>query len=265
MVYNLFLGQAADFDDMTAWTHPAVDDLGHPPPLRVQWDGESFRTVEALAARALELAEGRFLVGYTDMYAGIDCTAGLRGTERMCLDLMGNPAAILRLIDQAFEEYPAVYAHFDRTLKARDQLSVTWMNLPSFGTFNVLACDFAVNISRQHFDEFCMPITRREAELFEHNVYHMDGPGVAKNLDSILTLPNMAAIQSAQGTGKNLPILQWIPLIRKIQEAGKSVIVDLQSAELDDFMRQVDPRGIMLWISAGPKDQAEVLERVKRW
>jgi hypothetical protein len=265
VVYNLFLGQPADFDDMTAWTHPWVDDLDHPPHVRVQWDGAYFQTVEALTDRALEVADGQFLVGYTDMYAGIDCTAGLRGAERMCLDLLMNPQGILRLIGQAFDEYAAVYAHFDRKLKAHDQLSVTWMNLPSFGTFNVLACDFAVNISRQHFDEFCMPITRREAELFDHNVYHMDGPGVAKNLDSILTLPNLAAVQWAQAMGKNLPILQWIPLIRKIQAAGKSVIVDLQPAELADFMRQVDPRGIMLWISAEPTDQAEVLERVKRW
>ena len=72
-------------------------------------------------------------------------------------------------------------------------------------------------------------------------------------------------MQWAQGTGRNLPILQWIPLIKKIQAAGKSVIVDLQPAELDDFIRQVDPRGIMLWVSAEPKDQCGVLQRVKRW
>jgi hypothetical protein len=265
VVYNLFLGQPAEFDDVTAWTHPWVDHLDALPLLRVQRDGEYFHTVELLTERALELAEGRFLVGYTDMYAGIDCTAGLRGTERMCLDLVINPEGILRLIDRAFEEYPSVYAYFDKKLKAHNQLSVTWMNLPSFGTFNVLACDFAVNISQRHFDEFCMPITRREAERFDHNVYHMDGPGVAKNLDSILTLPNLVAIQWAQGVGKNLPILQWIPLIRKIQAAGKSVIVDLQPGELEKFMRQVDPQGIMLWVSAEPKDQTEILERVKRW
>jgi hypothetical protein len=265
VVYNLFLGQAANFDDVTAWTHPCIDDLDSLPPLKVQWDGEYFRAVEALTDRALEMAPGRFLVGYTDMYAGIDCTAGLRGTERMCLDLVSNPEGIMRLIDRVFAEYPAVYAHFDGKLKAHDQLSGTWMNLPSQETFNVLACDFAVNISREHFDEFCMPVTRREAELFRHNVYHMDGPGVAKNLDSILTLPNLVAIQWAQGMGRNLPILQWIPLVKKIQRAGKSVIVDLQPAELDDFIRQVDSRGIMLWVSAEPQDQAEVLERVRQW
>ena len=64
--------------------------------------------------RALECAEDRFLVGYTDMYAGIDCTLGLRGTERMCLDLMLHPQQLKELIDRAWAEYPAVYRHFDQ-------------------------------------------------------------------------------------------------------------------------------------------------------
>ena len=265
VVYNLFLGQEAVFDDVTAWTHPCVDDLDRLPDLRVQWKNEYFLTVEGLTRLALDEAEGRFLVGYTDMYAGIDCTLGLRGMERMCLDFLTQPEQIKRLIDTAWAEYPEVYRHFDRMLKSRGHLSVTWMNLPSFDTFNVLACDFAVNISPEHFDELCMPIIRREAELFTHNVFHMDGPGVARHVDSILRLPNLAAVQWVQGCGPDQPIMQWVPLIQKIQQAGKSVIVDLELDEIEQFMATVDPTGIMLWVPAEPKHQPEVLEMVKKW
>jgi hypothetical protein len=265
VVYNLFLGQQPEFDDVTAWVHPCVDDLGHLPPLKVRRENRYYQAVERLTAMALDAAEGRFLVGYTDMYAGIDCTAVLRGAERMCLDIIMDPEGLHRLIAAAFAEYAEVYSRFDATLKAHRQLSVTWMNLPSFETFNVLACDFSVNISPQHFDEFCMPVIRREAECYVHNVFHVDGKGVAKNIDSILTLPNLAAIQWVQGYGIDRPILQWIPLIEKIQQAGKSVIVDLQPGELGEFMRRVDPHGIMLWIDADPEHQEEILNKVKRW
>jgi len=115
------------------------------------------------------------------------------------------------------------------------------------------------------FDEFCMPVIRREAELFRHNVFHMDGPGVARHVDSILTLPNLAAVQWAQGYGPNKPIMQWIPLIQTIQQAGKSVIVDLELDEIAPFMAKVDPTGVMLWVPAEPKDQPEMLEMVNRW
>jgi hypothetical protein len=136
------------------------------------------------------------------------------------------------------------------------------MNIPSYQTFNVLACDFAVNVSRNHFGEFCMPVLQREAELFTHNVFHLDGPGVAKNIDAILTLPNLSAVQWVQGYGKNEPIMQWVGLIRKIQEAGKSVIVDLKLSELDEFLRHVDPMGIMLWVPASPNEQPEVISKL---
>lgn len=265
IVYNLFLGQVADFEDVTAWTRPWVEDIENPPELKVQWDNRYFRAIEEMTLQALEQAEGRFLVGFTDMSTGVDCAMGLRGMEPMCMDLIESPDAVKRLLEIAFAEYADVYRHFDRMLKGHGQLSVTWMNLPSFETFNVLACDFGATISTEHFDEFCMPILRREAELFTHNVFHTDGPGVAKHLDSILSLPNLVGIQWVQGCGEDKPILQWAPLIQKVQEAGKSVIVDLELDELDALMKQVDPRGILLWIPAEPKDQLRVLEKVKRW
>ena len=265
VAYNLFLGQSALFDDVTAWTYPCISDLEDLPDLKIHKTGRFFRAVEAMTDRALDLAEGRFLVGYTDMYAGIDCVAGLRGMGEMCLDIIMTPEPLKALIERAWAEYLMVYEHFDRKLKARGQLSVTWMNLPSRETFNVLACDFATLISPDHFDELCMPIIRKEAECFTHNVFHLDGPGVGKNIDSVLTLPDLAAVQWVQGYGEDAPIMQWLPLIEKIQAAGKSVIVDLQLDELDEFISKADPTGIMLWISAGPKDQQNVLDRVKRW
>ncbi len=108
VVYNLFLGQTAHFDDVTAWTHPCIEDIRSLPELKVRRDGKYFKIIEALTSRALEHAEGRFMVGYTDMYAGIDCSAGLRGAEKMCLDLVMDPDGIAMLIEKAFSEYPDV-------------------------------------------------------------------------------------------------------------------------------------------------------------
>lgn len=59
-----------------------------------------------------------------------------------------------------------------------------------------------------------------------HNIFHMDGKGVAHHMDAILELPNVQAIQWVQGVADDMPIMQWTPLIQKIQAAGKSVVVD---------------------------------------
>ncbi len=44
-----------------------------------------------------------------------------------------------------------------------------------------------------------------------------------------------------------------------------SVIVDLKMHELDEFIKKVDPTGIMLWIPAEPSEQKDILERVSQW
>ncbi len=114
------MGQPAVFDDVTAWTHPCIDDLEDIPTLKVQWDGKYFKAVEAMTQCALELAEGKFMVGYTEMYAGIDCTAMLRGAEKLCLDLILQPEPLKHLIDLVFEEYPQVVRNMDESSKFRD-------------------------------------------------------------------------------------------------------------------------------------------------
>jgi ABC-type uncharacterized transport system substrate-binding protein len=99
-----------------------------------------------------------------------------------------------------------------------------------------------------------------------HNIFHVDGKGVARHLETILELPNVQAIQWVQGVGDDLPIMQWVPLIKRVQAAGKSVVVDLSPAELEAFIGAVKPEGIFLTMAS--TDEAEeqaILKRVTRW
>ena len=99
-----------------------------------------------------------------------------------------------------------------------------------------------------------------------HNVYHVDGKGVARHLDEILQLPNLHGIQWVQGVGDDLPIMQWVPLIKRIQAAGKSVMVDLTHDELDDFIDAVRPEGILLTMASQDEDEEyAILKRVASW
>jgi adenosylmethionine-8-amino-7-oxononanoate aminotransferase len=60
-------------------------------------------------------------------------------------------------------------------------------------------------------------------------------------------------------------IMQWIPLIKNIQSAGKSVVIDLQKDELDSFIGEVKKEGIFLCIESSSTDeQKEILKRVEK-
>ncbi len=65
--------------------------------------------------------------------------------------------------------------------------------------------------------------------------------GVARHLDVLLEQPEIHAIQWVQGMSMDQPIMQWVPLIERVQAAGKSIIVDLKLSELEAFMSAVRP------------------------
>jgi hypothetical protein len=126
--------------------------------------------------------------------------------------------------------------------------------------------DFTALISPDYFNEFCLPILQREMAHVDHNVYHVDGPGVANHLDTIIAQPEVTAIQWVQGVAEDRPIMQWVPLIKKVQNAGVSIIVDLQPHELEPFMDVVDPKGIYIWVAVDDEDeQLAVIKRLEKW
>jgi hypothetical protein len=49
-------------------------------------------------------------------------------------------------------------------------------------------------------------------------------------------VPEIHAIQWVQGMGLDQPILQWLPLLKHIRAAGKSLVIDLQLDEFEPFM-----------------------------
>jgi hypothetical protein len=88
---------------------------------------------------------------------------------------------------------------------------------------------------------------------------------VAKHIDQILTIPEIRAIQWVQGVGDDEPIMQWVPFIKKLQNTGKGIMVDLKPYELDSFMNEVDPKGIFLCISAAEAIQPDILKKIEKW
>jgi hypothetical protein len=257
------------FGEVTAWAEPLSQKLsaasGGVMP-KYDWNNEYLKKLNELTDLALERAKGRYLVGYTDLHPGLDWCAALRGTQPLLLDLYDDPELILALSDSCRADFFKFYDHFDTKLKAARQLSVTWMNIPSFGKMHIPSCDFAAMISAQQFTEFAMDGLVEECLHMEHNIFHLDGKGVARHLDQILTLPKLQAIQWVQGMGEDTPILQWIPLIKKIQAAGKGVVVDLTLDELEPFIAEVPAKGLYLCIATDSvEEECAVLKRVEKW
>ena len=62
-----------------------------------------------------------------------------------------------------------------------------------------------------------------------HNIFHVDGKGVARHLDAILSVPQVHALQWVQGVGDDLPIMQWVPFLK--QSTGARRACDCRSQQ----------------------------------
>jgi hypothetical protein len=264
-VYSAFYGSELSFQEVTSYSTPLVDNWKVVDDLALYLQNVYFRKIEELTEIALGKCDGQFLVGYTDLHPGVDCAAAWRDPQQFCLDLMLDPEQARKLINVASRDFQQVYDYFDQKLKSHGQLSVTWMGIPSWGKLHIPSCDFSALISSHHFEEFCLPTIVNEVMRMTQNIFHLDGKGVAKHLDMILSIPEINAIQWVQGMGPDAPILQWLPLIKKIQAAGKSVVVDLQVEELEEFIARMEPHGLLLCIPADTSIQMEIIRRIEKW
>lgn len=265
-VFAAFYGAPLEFGEVTSWAEPIISTYEKIKDLKLDWSSPYFRKIEEITHHALERCQGRFIVGYTDLHPGLDCAAALRGTEPLCMDLMDCPDEVKKLIDACIRDFQSVYDHFDTMIKKHRQVSVTWMGIPSFGKMHIPSCDFSAMLSPSQYEEFCLPVLEREVKSMDHNIYHLDGKDASRHLDLILNVPEVQAIQWVPGVGDDQPIMQWVPLLKRMRQGGKSVVIDLTVSELEDLISSMPPDGLYLCIPSDDEDeQKAVLERVERW
>jgi hypothetical protein len=264
-VYTAFYDVELEYKEVTSYSIPIIKDWAQLDDIKLNLNNPYFKKIEELTYAGLERGKGKYLVAYTDLHPGLDCAAAFRDPQQLCLDFILDPDYVKRLIDISSRDFMTIFNHFDDILKKYKLPSLGWMGTPSFGKTHIPSCDFAAMISPEMFEEFVLPGLQDEVRQMTHNVFHLDGKGVANHVDFILAMPEINAIQWVQGMGDDLPIMQWVPFIQKIQAAGKSVVVDLQVSELEPFMREVNPKGIMLCINAHPSIQPEIIKKVEKW
>jgi len=265
--YAAVHGAELEFGETTSWCQEMIDSRADLQKIRFSKDNPYYKSMYELTRAALEICQGEFLVGYTDLHPGMDCAAAWRGSEALCYDIMLDPEMVEELMRLSEEHFLEIYDDFDTILKAHGQPSVTWMNIPiPDGRIHIPSNDFSAMISPAEFDRYSLPGIKEEVKTMTHNVFHVDGTGVANHIDSILSVEGINVIQWVQGMGDYYPIMQHRPFIKYVQSKGASIIVDLNLADLERFMDEVNPKGIFLWTAADSVEQEEqVLRRLLKW
>ncbi len=229
-------------------------------------DGYYYKKTLEMTEALTEFAKDKFIVGITDLHAGLDALVGLRGPQDLCIDSIDTPEFLDKGAFAVLPGYKEVLSdHYNITSKYQGG-TTNWMGIWHPKLWYVTSCDFSCMISEEMFSNHVMPELLEEIDFLDASVYHLDGPDALKHLDSLLEIKKLDGVQWVYGAGQPTAS-HWIPTIRKIQGAGKMVNIVAEPNELEILLKNVPPQGIMYNLTAASEQEAKDLiamaERIK--
>ena len=266
-IFSSFYGCPIHFGDVgTSWTDPILDEWQKAGSLQLDWTNPFFVKLEEMTSALLEVGQGKFITGMTDWHPGGDALAAFRDPQRLAMDLLDNLEAVKQLLERIEVDYFAVYDYFYQILRQHGQPITSWTSLVYEGKYYIPSNDFSIMISKSMFDEVFLPGIQRECQFLDRSIYHLDGPGALRHLDSLLSLPELYAVQWVPGAG-NEYFSRWVHVYQKIQAAGKGIQVNCRLDEIPLVMETLQPEGMFLWVSGVPdiESGAGLLGQLEDW
>lgn len=234
-----YLGSEPNFTWETVWYTECIHDWD-------QWGGISFnpdnywwRLHQELISKARLLSKDDFLVSIPDIVENIDILAAMRGSEKLCYDLMDEPDLVKSCIDRIdglyFKYYDALY----NIVKLQDLSSCyTAFGIWGPGKTAKVQCDFSALISPSQFREFILPSLQMQCRQLDNSLYHLDGPEAIRHVDALMEIDELDALQWSPGDGKpDGSGKEWYPLYERVRNAGKSLWIKLEDAPVEDLIK----------------------------
>jgi len=260
------LGGTREVRSDTSWTHAFIDDdWSNAPDWTIPEDHPDWVLLQKLTKRVAADAIGRYLVCTPDLGASADVLLNLRGSAQLCMDVVMRSETIQSAIDAIYtswrQAFASLYAH-----AVESGAGIThWLGLWSNRPYTVPACDFNALIGPAHFQQLFLPEIARQAETVGRAIFHLDGPDAARHIDALLDVPHIQAIQFTPGAGSP-SALQWLDMLRKIQDHGRSLLIFTPAEEVLELARSLKPEGLAIFLESAPApDELDTLfDRFRR-
>jgi hypothetical protein len=225
-----FLGCEPHFMPDTTWYEPCLRDWSELPNMRFDPNNRWWQLSKEMMRLSAERAEGRWLVACPmPILALMDVICGLLGNEKTLMAMAEQPAAVKAARDRMMPWARQTYDEAYNIGRRYQEGSSDWMQIWAPGRAISSQCDMSVMISPEMFRDFVVP---ELADIYNHvdyGIYHLDGPEQIRHLDELLKIEKLHLVQWVPGARMNnlghCDPLNWIDLFRRIQAAGKKVLI----------------------------------------
>lgn len=235
----------------TTWCHPAADSI-----VDLELDHLSVDHPEvSVLLEKLDYCAAYFkdeaFIGFPPLGNAGDTLARAIGYDNMCIDLIENPEEVIAAEKKMTAMWKAMFDATYSTVNRHLEGSCGWLPAWCPKRCALIEFDFGAMISPEMFQMYLPELIER-ADYADYSIYHLDGPDALKHLDTILAQKEFDAIQWEPGIACT-DICQWIPLMQKIQAAGKGLYIAsgrYSKEAVMEMLRNLRPEGLMipLWL-----------------
>lgn len=247
----------------TNWSEPFVEDWEKALPFEMNLQHPLWLRLLALYRRAAERMQGKLLLTTIDLHSNMDLLAGMRGSQRLCMDLADCPELIDAAMDCARKVFPLVWKGVAEAGKMDERGYIqTYYGGKTGGA--TLQCDFSAMIGPAMFKRWVLPALEEEADIVKRVGYHWDGPSALKHRPALCQTRGLHTLSYVPGDhlagGPEDRHTYYLPMYQQIQAAGKGVLVWGTPEELKIMHQQLRPEKTIYMATLDSQSEAEALQ-----
>jgi hypothetical protein len=207
------------------------------------WYSRLLRVTEYVAKRC----DGQYSVGISDIGGVLDILSSFLGPTEIIVAMRRNPGIIDTCRSIILEKLMKVYDDLQDIIDRYDLGSNGWLNVWCSKRYYTIQCDFGAMLSPKYYKRFALPDIVAQAEHMDYAIFHLDGPNALPHLDDLLSQPAITGIQWVPGIGQpSFESEKWFPLYRKMQAAGKNLVIDSSPMGLSYLYKNLNPKGLFV-------------------
>ena len=272
-VFSAFLGAELQYSaeapgtSWSGWDRPLLPDYADLSRLAIRPESPVYGKWLALTTAAIERGAGRYLVSQTDLHAGFDSLAVLRGGPHVvATDILDHPEGVKAAMQLLWKVWKQVNDDYHAVIGGRQLGDCGWIGIWGPGRMYPVQNDFSCLLSNVQYREFLLEELLAEIAYLDYSIYHLDGFEALQHLDMLLDIPKLNAIQWVHGARFEAEgIGRWLPLYRCIQAKKKGILVHCRPKDVPLALAELKPEGLLLGVGCSTVEEAQAVLKLCGW
>jgi hypothetical protein len=266
--FALYMGCKYHYTKDSLWFHPTLNSADEYENLKYNSKDKEFIEHKKFLETVTAYAKDKFFVAMPEYIGNLDTVLCMRGNEDALIDMLDEPEKVQIGIKAVRDTAKlAGREFFDIIRKSNHGGScVQWFNTWAPGTHCLVQCDFSTMLSPKMFEEYAVPDLEDVCGWLDYAAYHIDGEEQLRFLDMLLSINSIKAFQWTNVAGQP-SVLNYIPVFKKIQRAGKRLILYCNPNEVEELMLELSPRGLLINVlgASSESEAREIVKKVGEW